>query len=150
MDAPVQDPPLVPANGQPILELSRGRVPKAAELLASEMRRMILGRGLAPGTPLPSEAEIIEQRGQSRVTAREALRLLEAEGLIEVRRGPRGGVLVGDPRPAHVARSAIDGMLAGSRVVVPGLAAKALINGWRYAPRALVLPALARVRKLVD
>jgi hypothetical protein len=58
------------------------------------------------------------------------------------------GPVVADPQ--GVAREAIDGMLAGSRVVVPGLAAKALINGWRYAPRALVLPALARVRKLVD
>jgi GntR family transcriptional regulator, transcriptional repressor for pyruvate dehydrogenase complex len=88
-----------------MLELSPGRTPKAAELLASEVRSQILSRGLAAGTPLPSETEIIEQRGLSRATVREGLRLLEAEGLIEVRRGPRGGVVVGEPRPEHVARS---------------------------------------------
>jgi DNA-binding FadR family transcriptional regulator len=96
---------LEPMDGQPVVELARGRIPKAGEMLASDIRRMILVRHLAPGTPLPSEAEIIQQRGQSRATVREALRLLEAEGLIEVRRGPGGGVVVGTPKPAHVARS---------------------------------------------
>jgi GntR family transcriptional repressor for pyruvate dehydrogenase complex len=99
------DASLIPPNGTTMLELARGRLPKAGEMLAAEIRRMILVRGLKPGTPLPSEPEIIEQRGLSRATVREALRLLESEGLIEVKRGPRGGVVVGEPKPAHVARS---------------------------------------------
>jgi GntR family transcriptional repressor for pyruvate dehydrogenase complex len=92
-----------PAPG--MLDLVHGRAPKAAEILASEMRRKILSRGLEPGDALPSEADIIAQRGLSRATVREALRLLEAEGMIEVKRGARGGVSVGQPSPAHVARS---------------------------------------------
>jgi DNA-binding FadR family transcriptional regulator len=88
-----------------MIDLVHGRTPKAAEILASEIRRKILSRGLQPGDPLPSEPDIIAQRGLSRATVREALRLLESEGMIAVKRGAQGGVTVGEPSSAHVARS---------------------------------------------
>lgn len=83
----------------------RARAPKAGAVLASEIRRRIIGEGLQPGTPLPSEAQLIEQSGTSRATVREALRLLESEGLVEVKRGARGGVSVRHPDAGHVASS---------------------------------------------
>jgi DNA-binding FadR family transcriptional regulator len=95
----------VDAVSPALVSLARERTPKAAEFLASDLRRRILADGLDEGTRLPSESEVMEQSGTSRATVREALRLLEVEGLIEVKRGPHGGVMVSHPKAAHVARS---------------------------------------------
>jgi DNA-binding FadR family transcriptional regulator len=73
------------------------RVPKVSEMLANRLRGTILGRGMKPGDRLSSEAELISRYGAARSTVREALRLLEAEGLIEIRRGRQGGILVRQP-----------------------------------------------------
>jgi GntR family transcriptional repressor for pyruvate dehydrogenase complex len=81
------------------------RLPKAAEVLADELRSQILRGGKPPGTLLTTEAELIEEHGFSRGTVREALRLLEVEGLIAIRRGPRGGVSVARPDLSQVSRT---------------------------------------------
>jgi DNA-binding FadR family transcriptional regulator len=82
------------------------RVPKAAELVAADIRARILTGNVGAGDPLPNEAELITQFGVSRPTLREALRLLEADGLIEVKRGVRGGARVRIPDVAVTARHA--------------------------------------------
>lgn len=69
---------------------------KAADL-ADRLRRRILAEAMQPGADLPSEAELIQEYGLSRATVREAIRLLDAEGFIEVRRGRYGGVHVAHP-----------------------------------------------------
>ncbi len=91
--------PLLPSSG------NHSSPPKASELVAQELRANILGRALPAGTRLPSESELIETRGLSRATIREALRLLEADGLIAIKRGPRGGITVRHPDPTHISRS---------------------------------------------
>lgn len=83
----------------------RTRLPKASDILADQLRGKILGDGLKPGDPLPSEVELVDESELSRSTVREALRLLETEGLIEIRRGPRGGITVRYPDAGHVGRS---------------------------------------------
>lgn len=89
-------------NGAP----ERGtRLPKASDVLADRIRSDILGKDLQPGDPLPSEAELIETHGFSRGTVREALRLLEAEGLIVIKRGPKGGIRVRFPDITQVSHS---------------------------------------------
>jgi DNA-binding FadR family transcriptional regulator len=75
------------------------KVPKKSEIIARELRNRIVRGELPKGTSLPSEAELIEQFGISRPTLREALRLLEADGLITVKRGSRGGPTVQIPGP---------------------------------------------------
>lgn len=70
------------------------RVPKTAELVAGSLRRRIVRGELSEGDALPSEPELMEQFGVSRPTLREAFRVLEAESLITVRRGSRGGARV--------------------------------------------------------
>lgn len=84
---------------------NRPRVPKASDLLADDLRRRVIGEGLEPGTPLPSETDLVAEWGFSRATVREALRLLEVDGLIRIKRGPGGGITVGRPEPSHVTRS---------------------------------------------
>lgn len=78
------------------------RAPKTAELIASHLRRQIVKGELKPGETLPAEANLMQQFAVSRPTLREAFRILEAESLIGVRRGSRGGaqVLAPDPRVA--------------------------------------------------
>jgi DNA-binding FadR family transcriptional regulator len=74
-------------------------------MLAAELRADIIGHALPAGAKLQSESELIERSGLSRATVREALRLLESDGLIAVKRGPRGGVSVRHPDPSHISRS---------------------------------------------
>src|SRR5215831_3488571 len=58
--------------------------PKTAE---ARLRRYIVEHGLGPGDRLPSEAALATALGNSRVVVREALRALEAVGLLESRAG---------------------------------------------------------------
>ena len=51
------------------------------------MRKSILSGQFRPGDQLPTEAEFAEEYGVSRTSIREALKLLEQEGCIVVRRG---------------------------------------------------------------
>lgn len=84
---------------------TRARLPKASTLLANELRSWIVRARLDEGAQFPSEGQIIERSGFSRATVREALRLIEAEGLIVTRRGPGGGVRVGRPDLAATTQS---------------------------------------------
>ena len=83
------------------------RAPKVAELVALEIVRDIADRGLAQGDRLPQEAEMLALYGVGRASLREALRLLEAQGLIAIRPGAAGGASVGRPSPVNLARTAI-------------------------------------------
>lgn len=82
------------------------RVPKTAELVAAQLRRQIVEGDLSEGDSLPNEAVLRERFGVSRPTLREAFRVLEAEGLIEVHRGARGGARVRVPSDEAAARYA--------------------------------------------
>jgi DNA-binding FadR family transcriptional regulator len=82
------------------------RVPKTAELVARRIRRAIVTGELQTGDSLPSEAQLIEDFQVSRPTIREAIRILESEGLISVSRGARGGARVSQPDSEMVARAA--------------------------------------------
>ena len=80
------------------------RAPKTAELIATLYRRQIVRSELRPGDTLPSEQQLMEQFGVSRPTLREAFRILEAEDLISVKRGSRGGARVTQPSLSVAAR----------------------------------------------
>lgn len=67
-----------------------------AEVIADELRRSIVHDG-HPGDYLMAERSLIERYAVSRPTVREALRILEFEGLVEIRRGIRGGAVVREP-----------------------------------------------------
>lgn len=68
--------------------------PKAAEVVASELRRQIVTGRLKPGDKLQSESVLQAEFEISRPTMREALRLLESESLISISRGKYGGARV--------------------------------------------------------
>ena len=70
------------------------------------MRRLIILGELDEGDSLGHEPDLIERFGVSRPSLREALRILEAEGLISVIRGVQGGVVVHRPDQRLTARTA--------------------------------------------
>jgi GntR family transcriptional regulator, transcriptional repressor for pyruvate dehydrogenase complex len=80
------------------------RAPKTAELIASYIRGQAVHGELKTGDSLPPETVLMEMFGVSRPTLREAFRILEAESLITVRRGARGGARVVSPDIAVAAR----------------------------------------------
>jgi DNA-binding FadR family transcriptional regulator len=75
----------------PLERPSSMRVPKVAELVADDLRRKIIRGQLPVGDTLPSEPALLEVYGVSRPTLREALRILESEGLVSIKRGAHGG-----------------------------------------------------------
>lgn len=77
---------------------------KASEIIARRVVETIAVRGLTPGDMLPREADMLLEYGVSRETLREALRLLEVQGLITLRRGPGGGPVVGAALSVNLGR----------------------------------------------
>jgi DNA-binding FadR family transcriptional regulator len=73
------------------------RIPKAAELVSKELRNQIVRGTLKMGDSLTGEAELMTRFGVSRPTLREAIRVLESEGLVRISRGARGGASVLSP-----------------------------------------------------
>ena len=100
------DATVSPVFEQRALSTRAIRTPKTAELVALKLRRMIVDGELKDGDHLPHEAELMEHFAVSRPTLREAVRVLEAERLVEVRRGSRSGARVCVPGPEVVARPA--------------------------------------------
>jgi GntR family transcriptional repressor for pyruvate dehydrogenase complex len=70
---------------------------KTHELVAEQIRRQIVTGELQVGERLPPEEELTQVFGVARTTLREALRVLESQGLLEIRRGRGGGPVVTQP-----------------------------------------------------
>lgn len=85
--------------------VSTGRV--SAEIV-DRIKTAIRDGRLGPGDQLPAERDLTKQLGVSRVSVRDALRMLEAQGLIEVRVGARGGAFVTAPAPGLVGEGIAD------------------------------------------
>ncbi len=114
------------------------RLPKASDLVVSAVSQRILTERLPVGHRLPSETELMEEYGLGRVTVREALRLLERDGLIEIKRGPGGGIYVRHPDITQVSEAisllfsvqqvTLREFLAFRQMVEPGAAALAAVH----------------------
>jgi DNA-binding FadR family transcriptional regulator len=70
------------------------RQPRSHEYVGEQIRRHIDLRLIPPGWALPAERDLAQQFGVGRATVQLALRELELEHLVEVRRGRRGGTFV--------------------------------------------------------
>jgi len=104
------------------------------EIIADELRALIVGGAVQEGESLGREPDLVERFGVSRPSLREALRILEAEGLITVVRGVLGGVVVRAPDVHATARSA--SMLLHARNVTVGDV---------HDARSVIEPAAARI-----
>jgi DNA-binding FadR family transcriptional regulator len=128
------------------------RSPKTAELVAQTLRRMIVDGELKDGDFLPYEADLMTHFQVSRPSLREAIRVLESDRLVEVRRGSRTGAKVRVPGPEIVARPAALLLAISGTTLGDVLAARIGIEP--YAARLLAeegsKSAHAELRRLVD
>lgn len=128
----------------------RGRTPqyRIAETVAAELRTRILAGD--DGYRLPTQDQLVSEFGVSYPSVREALRILETEGLVTIRRGNVGGAEVHRPGEASAAyhlglalqarHVTLGDLAAGLRTLEPMCAAECA----RRPDRAeVVLPALA-------
>lgn len=93
------------ANGRSSIRLTPMDVPKASDVLAHELRERILNGEFTEDEPLPPERELVAQTQMSRSTVREALRILEVQGLVRIKAGRAGGAFVRRPSRESVENS---------------------------------------------
>ena len=99
--------PVIPSPAQPGL-FSRVSVGRISEIIVEQIRLLMRQGQLKPGDRLPPERDLCERFGVSRVTVREALRMLESSGLVEIRVGARGGAFVTAPSSDRVGEGLAD------------------------------------------
>lgn len=131
-----------------------GMSPRIAESIAADLRQRILKSDVSEA-PLPRQDDLITRYGVSGPSLREALRILEAEGLITVRRGKFGGAYVHKPSWSSAAY-ALALSMQGQGITIADLAASLLVlepmcaaaSAARADRAETVLPALQQ--SLVD
>src|SRR5690349_4204828 len=110
-------------DGPEPMELQGIRQPRVAEIVAARLRDEILSGRLEE---LPSQVSLLQRFSVSPPALREAIHILEADGLISVRRGNVGGALVHHPtaeRTAHMIS-----MVLQSRAATPVDVSEALMH----------------------
>ncbi|GAA0528690.1 GntR family transcriptional regulator [Saccharopolyspora subtropica] len=71
------------------------RPPRLPEVVAERLQQDLLAQDLRPGDRLPTESQLVERYGVSRTVIREAGRILEQRGLVDIR--PGRGMTVAAP-----------------------------------------------------
>ncbi|MGF7236598.1 MAG: FadR/GntR family transcriptional regulator [Frankia sp.] len=105
-----------------------GRLREKPQLIADELRALIVSGALSEGDFLGREPDLVDRFGVSRPSLRDALRILEAEGLITVARGVHGGVIVHEPNQRMTARTASMVLRAREVSVADVLKARSLLE----------------------
>ncbi|AMM21858.1 GntR family transcriptional regulator [Frondihabitans sp. PAMC 28766] len=115
---PAPESPGVPDRSS--IQLSPMKVPKASDVLANELRERILTGEFAEGMGLPPERDLVVQTRMSRTTVREALRILEVQGLIRIKSGRTGGAFVQQPGEEAMA-STVNLLIRGRQIRLAAL-----------------------------
>src|SRR6478735_9080262 len=111
------------SDGPDLVELQGIRQPRVAEIVASRLRDEILSGRL---TELPSQESLFQQFGVSPPALREAIHILETDGLISVRRGNIGGAVVHLPSAVRAAQ--MISMVLQTRGSTPADVSEALLH----------------------
>ena len=90
----------------------RGR--RIFEDIYDQIRSDLASGALKPGDKLPAERELAEKLGFSRSAVREALRALEASGIVYLQKGVNGGAFIHTGQVETVSRSITDIMVLGN------------------------------------
>ena len=87
---------------------SRVSVDRVSQVIVDQIKVLIRDGKLKPGDRLPSERDLCQRFGVSRVTVREALRVLEASGLVAIRVGAHGGAFLTTPSAERLGEGLAD------------------------------------------
>ncbi|MET0378939.1 MAG: GntR family transcriptional regulator [Spongiibacteraceae bacterium] len=150
---------VAPKARKPSTRQATPRAPRAPEILAAKIKSRIVSGVLKEGDLLPAEGRMIEEFGVSRPTVREAYRILEAERLVSVARGARGGAVVHAPDPVLIAnytlmvlqaeKSTIDEIYLTLAMLEPPVVRVLTLGKSATAPEALVI-ALEQLERDID
>ena len=105
------------------------------DVLAEELRAMILGGQLKVGAPLPAERDLVELTGLGRGSVREAIRILEIEGLLSPKKPGRNGMSVVQNASDQTVKRQLELFIGGDTVS----------NDQLLEARLIIEPALARI-----
>lgn len=83
-------------------------VDRVSQVIVDQIKALVRDGRLQPGDRLPSERELCQRFGVSRVTVREALRVLEANGLLTIRVGAHGGAFLTSPTTQRLSEGLAD------------------------------------------
>lgn len=132
-------------------------LPGKPQQVARELLARIAESGLADGQTFATEAELLQQFEVSRPTLREGLRILQSQGVLEQRPGPRGGLVVRRPTLDALAhtlsihlrfnRMPFGAVLKAREAIEPALAAAAAVHG-RDADFDAMAASIERMRGL--
>ena len=114
--------PAIPESGprRHAVRLTPLQVPKSSDVLADDLRERILRGDFPEGTALPTERELVSQTRMSRATVREALRILEVQGLVRIKTGRAGGAYVYRPGQDSMADS-VNLLIRARQIRIPAL-----------------------------
>jgi len=145
-------PTAKPAPAVPAPEFKLVRTRRAFEEVAAQVRALLFDGTLKAGDRMPPERELCQMLGVGRPALREALRSLEASGLLELRKGKTGGAFVtsGDTR---VVSGGMSDMLRLGKVSLEEMfeAREWLLSALvRPACRRITPPEIERLRENID
>jgi GntR family transcriptional repressor for pyruvate dehydrogenase complex len=115
----VATPKVEKRSDQPEM-FSRVSVDRVSQVIVDQIKLLIRDGKLKPGDRLPSERDLCQRFGVSRVTVREALRVLEAHGLVSIRVGAHGGAFVTTPSAERLGEGLAD-LISLSQLTAAGV-----------------------------
>lgn len=96
------------AENRPMFRPARPQ--RAVDQIVAQVESLLRDGKLRPGDRLPSERALADQFAVSRNTVREALRILEFNGMLVLKRGSTGGAFVTTPDTGASARGIVDAL----------------------------------------
>ncbi|WP_426442565.1 FadR/GntR family transcriptional regulator [Bradyrhizobium genosp. P] len=91
-------PPRLPS----VLPIKVDLPSRAFDTICQKVRDLLADGSLKPGDKLPAERQLAEQFGVGRSALREALRTLEAAGILTLKKGAHGGAFIRQGDPSRV------------------------------------------------
>src|SRR5579871_3512569 len=125
------------------------RGPRLSDRVADAILETIAHEHLQAGAPLPSERDLGEQFGVSRTVIREAIRALDAIGVIEVRSGSRARVAGADSARAREVLARIVRALAADRAAVADVQAALTLAAAGLAAERLTSAGIELLREIL-
>ncbi len=91
---------------------------RISQFIVDQIKEAVFQKKLSPGDKLPSERQLMSQFKTSRVTMREALRMLEQFGILEIKRGTEGGAFIRDPNTKFI-NNFLQDMFSMGKISIP-------------------------------
>ena len=106
--------PSGPPRSPSVLPIKVDLPSRAFDTICQKVRDLLADGSLKPGDKLPAERQLAEQFGVGRSALREALRTLEAAGILTLKKGAHGGAFIREGDPSRVTQVIQDLLHLGS------------------------------------